>query len=159
MLFVQGGQIKKLNRSIDELNNKIMDMLVLEDYEYVTANKLILDDAADIWRLPEDEYLVYFYNNQCSYCVDFEKKHLIPFIRENHTQSIKLYFVNMEQNRHLYVNEEEYTAGFISSPTQDDLSIIGTPTMLWVKAGIATAYLGNEEMAPLLEQFKNKTAK
>lgn len=149
----QQVQLARLTSEVNLLTLRVVDLLGLEDYRYVTDNKLVINDRAKLFLLGEPEYIVYFYNLNCDYCKDFEKNVLIPFIRGGYTDNIKIYFVNLDENEFLYATEEQYERGFIEKPTPQDLYILGTPTALWIKDGAATVYLGSDKIPALLKQF------
>lgn len=146
-------RLVSLQKEIDVLTLRMANLLELEDFKYVTDNKLVINDAAKLWSMPESEYLVYFYSTDCSYCKELEKRHLIPFIRASHTDNIKIYFVSLNENKFLYADDTQYKNGFIEKPTPANFYIIGTPTMMWMKNGEAVVYLGNDKIPLLLKEF------
>lgn len=147
-------RVNEVSWTLSTMSPIVLRNIDLKDMSYYNENKLeTVESGAEFWNLQEDEYFVYFHREDCSYCKTTEKNDLMPFIRNGHTQNIKIYFYEMSDTDMLYANESQYNAGVIKNPTPDNFYIMGTPTLLHIKDGVATTYVGTNEIPLALTSY------
>lgn len=157
----QQGQINQLNKQVGNLSSLlsgvaplILKNIELKDMNYYKENTLTnVKSTLDLWDI-EDEYFIYFGREGCSYCEQAQKEFIIPFIQNNYTDNINIYFYEMVDNDFLYANDEQYEAGLILNPTPETFYILGTPTLLHIKDGVATTYIGLNEIPKALNPYQ-----
>jgi len=86
-----------------------------EDLEYSSFDRI--EDYGDIAIMPENEYLIYFYSEECYYCKEI-KFDVLEFANENN-EGVKVYFLDAGN-----------VTGYNNVTGMD-----GTPTMLTIVNG------------------------
>lgn len=104
-----------------------------EDFDAITSYQSILDQE-------EDTYLVYWYGANCSHCA-LIKDQVIKFANKN-DEKIKVYFID---------SSTATGVANLEHPTNSELKMTGTPTMIVVKDGaVADMIVGSEDIPELL---------
>lgn len=104
-----------------------------DDFEHIDSYQRILDQD-------EEEYIVYWYGENCSHCAAI-KDQVISFANKN-DEKIKVYFIN-----------SAVASGVpnLQHPTNESISMQGTPTMIVVKNGaVADMVVGSEDIPNLI---------
>ena len=104
-----------------------------DDFDHITSYQSILDQE-------EEEYLVYWYGPNCTHCA-LIKDEVIQFANKNNAD-IKVYFV-----------DSSATSGVanLEHPTNSNITMSGTPTMIVVKDGVvADMVIGSEDIPNLI---------
>lgn len=98
-------------------------------------------------QMEEDEYLVYWYGDNCSHCIEI-KEDILAFANDNN-RGIKMYFAES--------SETDGNWQIIIDP--DDFSpITGTPSLITVKNGIIVDIAkGKVEVLATLDAINNNT--
>lgn len=117
--------------------------------EYVKSNTLEPNITKEnLFKLNEKTYYVMFYMDNCQYCIDVENKMQSYLDRDD---AAPVYFYNagnISENTDIQwdtSDEPNY------SPTVENFSLIGTPTLLKVENGKAKAFVGTDEIIEELE--------
>lgn len=163
MFCFQQAQITLLTTQVNNLSSLlsgvaplILKNMELSDMQYYKENSLTnIKSPLDLWNLEDNEYFVYFGREDCSYCKEAEKNYVIPFIQNKYTDNVDIYFYTMSDGDFLYATDEQYANGFVLNPTPESFYILGTPTLLHIKDGIATTYIGLNEIPKALNPFQN----
>ena len=99
-----------------------------------------IEDYSQITTMPEDEYLVYWYSEECYYCKQV-KPDILEFANDNN-ENIKVYFLDAAN-----------ASGYNNIPGMD-----GTPSILFISDGnIVDLVGGSTQILALLEQINADT--
>lgn len=112
--------------------------------DYVQENSLDSNtQKTDLFSLPYDEYYVLFYMDGCTHCIEVESKLDAYLNKDGH---LPMYFydtanINAGKTDIHWADaqqEPNYT------PTVENFELLGTPTMLKIVNGEATAFIGSD---------------
>lgn len=105
-----------------------------DDFDHIGSYQSILDQE-------EDQYIVYWYGENCSHCALIKDK-VISFANNN-SEKIKVYFIS---------SSEATGVANLQHPTNDEIYMQGTPTMIVVKDGVvADMVVGSEDIPNLID--------
>lgn len=105
-----------------------------EDFDHISSYQSILDQE-------EEQYMVYWYGENCSHCALIKEK-VIQFANRNN-EKIKVYFIN---------SSEATGVANLEHPTNENIKMEGTPTMLVIKDGaVADMVVGSEDIPNLID--------
>lgn len=101
----------------------------------------------DIFRMPEDDYFVYFYARHCAHCQDL-KNEIIEFALHGPK---KIYFV-LEGREHVFIEESTSVIGVTDIK---DFGILGYPTLTrFVKKTVTLSVAGLEPIRLVLASVR-----
>ncbi len=106
-----------------------------------------VNSYTEFTQMEEDEYLVYWYGDNCSYCIEI-KADVLSFATDNN-RGIKMYFAES--------SETDGNWQSIIDP-DDGSAITGTPSLITVKNGIIVDIAkGKVEVIAVLDAINNNT--
>lgn len=114
--------------------------------KFVTDNLLAKDTTKEkIFSLSDEEYYVMFYMDACAHCETVESK-MDTYVQR--TKKLPMYFYNAGQIDNS--TKIQWTSDSIKEMpekiTADNLSIIGTPTLIKVKDNKAISFVGADDI-------------
>jgi len=83
-------------------------------------------DVSNMLDMKEEQYLIYFYSDTCSYCIEIKDE--VAAFRESNNADIKLYYLN---SGNLKDGEYQYL--------YDTYEVSGTPTLLTIVDGVVVS--------------------
>ena len=149
---------KTLNEQIDEQKAKIVQLesnlssdkdhlaQVFLDSNYVKEHSLESDITRDnMFSLDKGEYYVLMYMDGCSHCIDVESKLSGYTTKEN---KLTMYFYNssnISEKTDIQWAGKDYDSDK-TKVTANDFELVGAPTLLKVKDGTATLFIGADSI-------------
>lgn len=126
-----------------EITEEVIDdpefILNYSDFDFVADYATALSQA-------EELYLLYFYSEQCSHCINL-KEEALTFFEDNST-SIKVYLLDAGNT----------IGNYKSIDLGNDETLIGTPTLILVKDGVVYEYfVGTYEIAEFFTEYAAET--
>lgn len=131
------------SESLSDTDEKTEKAMAFLNSDFVINNKL--DKSTSIYdtlHLSDSEYYVLFYMESCSHCIEVES---VMDTYANRDDKLPLYFydaANIDETTAIQFNAEGEDIKY--TMTEENFSIIGTPTLIKVSNGTATAYVGPE---------------
>lgn len=118
LLLSQQLQINQLRSIVTSISPFALRTMELRDMKYYSENKLSdIKSSVALFQQKEAEYMVYFSRVGCSYCEEAEKNDIMPFIQDEYTNNIKMYFYDMVDGDFLYANAAQQEKGLIRNPS------------------------------------------
>jgi len=121
----------------------------LYSMDYFLKNDCSNYSKEQLFNMPINEYIVYFYGNSCSSCA-VSNEYLASFIYYGFINKVDVFFVNVADRDDLLTDEET------SQLNAEEFKVVYTPTMLVFNNGNIKEYVGSDEVYEALDEYVKK---